>query len=57
MLKGRKVLGDFSNNNLKGGIVILSSSLNDNPNNEKSGQTKEESDFYELGKNYVDDDK
>ena len=55
ILKGRKVLGDFSNNNLKGGIVILSSSLNDNPNNEKSGQTKEESDFYEFGKNYVDD--
>ena len=57
ILNGRKFLGDFSNNNLKGGILILSSSLNDNPNNEKSGKTKEESDFYEFGKSYVGDDK
>ena len=57
ILKGRKVMGDFSDNNMKGGILILSSSINDNTgNNEKSGQTKEESDLQDFGKNYVGDD-
>ena len=56
ILSGRKIYGDFSNNNLKGGILILSSSLNDNNgNNEKSGQTKEESDMLDFGKNYDGD--
>ena len=56
-LKGRKIMGDFSDNNMKGGILILSSSMNDNTgNNEKSGQTKEESDFQDFGKNYVGDE-
>ena len=55
-LKGKNVFGDFSNSNMKGGILILSSSNNDNQNNEKSGQTKEESDFNDFGKNYVGDD-
>ena len=48
-------MGDFSDNNMKGGILILSSSINDNKgNNEKTGQTKEESDLLEFGKNYDD---
>ena len=53
LLKGRKIMGDFSDKNMKGGILILSNSLNDN--NEKSGQTKEESDLNDFGKNYVGD--
>ena len=53
IVSGRKFLGDFSNNNMKGGILILSNSTNDNNgNNEKSGQTKEESDMLDFGKNY-----
>ena len=57
ILKGRKVMGDFSDNNMKGEILILSSSINDNTgNNEKSGQTKEESDLQDFGKNYVGDE-
>ena len=50
-----KILGDFSNNNMKGGILILSSSLNDNnENNDKSEQKKEETDLLDFGKNYDD---
>ena len=50
-----KILGDFSNNNMKGGILILSSSLNDNnENNDKSEQKKEETDLLDFGKNYYD---
>ena len=56
LLKGRKVYGDFSDNNMKGGILILSSSLNsNNGNNEKTGQNKEDGDFLDFGKNYEGD--
>lgn len=55
--KGRKVMGDFSDNNMKGGILILSNSMSDNTGGgEKTGQTKEESDLLDFGKNYVGDD-
>ena len=52
---GRKIMGNFSNNNMKGGILILSTSSN-NENNEKHEQTNQEIDMYEFGKNYVSDD-
>ena len=53
--KGRKIMGNFNDNNMKGGLLVLStSSMNENENNEKSGQTKEETDKFELGKNYDD---
>ena len=56
IISGRKVLGDFSNNNMKGGILILPNSINGNDgNNEKSGQTKEENDIFDFGKNYDGD--
>ena len=55
--KGRKVMGDFSDKNMKGGILILSNSMSDNTGGgEKTGQTKEESDLLDFGKNYVGDD-
>ncbi len=41
---------------MKGGILILSSSLNsNNGNNEKTGQNKEDGDFLDFGKNYEGD--
>ena len=51
----RKMMGDFSDNNMKGGILILSDSLNDNGNNEKIGKTKDENDLLDFGKNYCGD--
>ena len=57
ILNGRKIMGDFNNNNLKGGILIFSNSIYNEAdrNNEKSEQ-KEENDFLNFGKNYEGDD-
>ena len=55
-LKGNNFMGNFSDNNMKGGILILSSSDNDEQTKEKSDQTKEEKNFNEFGKNYCEDD-
>ena len=55
-LKGNNFMGDFSDNNMKGGILILSSSDNDEQTNEKSDQAKEEKNFNEFGKKYCEDD-
>jgi hypothetical protein len=51
----RKMMGDFSDNNMKGGVLILSDSLNDNGNNEKTGKIKEDNDLLDFGKNYFGD--
>ena len=53
ILKNRKVLGNFSDQNMKGGIIILSSSLNDNKENNEKSKAKEESDLHCFGQNYV----
>ena len=51
IIKGKKVMGDFSDNNMKGGIFILSNSMIDNTGGrEKTGQTKEENDLLEIGR-------
>ena len=54
-LNGRKFLGDFSERNLKGGILVLSSSsLNDNNENNEKSQAKEENNFFNFGEKYED---
>lgn len=61
-LKGRSIIGNLNSNNLKGGIIFFSNSINGNkdnneePNNdEKTGETKDDNDFSDFGKNYVED--
>ena len=61
-LKGRPIIGNLNSNNLKGGIIFFSNSINGNkdnneePNNdEKTGETKDDNDFSNFGKNYVED--
>ena len=61
-LKGRPIIGNLNSNNLKGGIIFFSNSINGNkdnneePNNdEKTGETKDDNDFSDFGKNYVED--
>ena len=62
-LKGRSIFGNFNSNNLKGGIIIFSNSINENKDNneernnneEKTGETKDDNDFSDFGKNYVGD--
>ena len=57
IINGRKIMGDFSNNNLKGGILIFSNStLNENDANIEKSEKKEENDFINFGKNYVGDE-
>ena len=52
-LKGRKYYGNFSENNLKGGILLFSSSSLNNGNNEKK-TTNGENNLVGLGLNYED---
>jgi hypothetical protein len=61
-LKGRPIIGNLNSNNLKGGIIFFSNSINGNkdnneePNNdEKTGETKDDNDFSDFGKNYIED--
>ena len=61
-LKGRPIIGNLNSNNLKGGIIFFSNSINGNkdnneePNNdEKTGETKDDNDFSDFGKKYVED--
>ena len=61
-LKGRSIIGNLNSNNLKGGIIFFSSSINENKDNneekntdEKTGETKDDNDFSDFGKNYVED--
>ena len=53
-LKGRSVIGDFNNQNMKGGIIVFSDSINDNKmnTNEKSEKNIEDNDLLDFGKNY-----
>ena len=61
-LKGRPIIGNLNSNNLKGGIIFFSNSINGNKDNneeqnndEKTGETKDDNDFSNFGKNYVED--
>ena len=61
-LKGRPIIGNLNSNNLKGGIIFFSNSINGNKDNneeqnndEKTGETKDDNDFSDFGKNYVED--
>ena len=61
-LKGRSIIGNLNSNNLKGGIIFFSNSINENKDNneeknndEKTGETKDDNDFSDFGKNYVED--
>ena len=57
IINGRKIMGDFSNKNLKGGILIFSNpSINENNRNNEKSEKKEENNFLDFGKNYVGDD-
>ena len=61
-LKGRPIIGNLNSNNLKGGIIFFSNSINGNKDNneeqnndEKTGETKDDNDFSDFGKKYVED--
>lgn len=61
-LKGKSIMGNLNSNNLKGGIIFFSNSINENKDNneeqnndEKTGETKDDNDFSDFGKNYVED--
>ena len=61
-LKGKSIIGNLNSNNLKGGIIFFSNSINENKDNnegqnndEKTGETKDDNDFSDFGKNYVED--